>query len=166
MTNTSPEGGVSLVAVSPDGRILASVDRDGTVKLWNPDTDRQIGTTINATNMTKNGGFSVSQVAFSPDGRILASADGDGTVKLWNPDTDRQIGTTITTTNPGFGVSGVAFSPDGRKLTSTSGGTIWTWETTWLTDPYSALCPDVGAPTASEWAQAAAGEPQPAVACQ
>jgi WD40 repeat protein len=66
------------VAFSPDGRLLASADRAGTVRLWNPATHRPIGAPIQTG--AQNG---VHGVAFSPDGRLLASADGDGTVRLW-----------------------------------------------------------------------------------
>ena len=57
------------VAFSPDSKLLASADGDGTVRLWNPATGQPVGAPIQAGAQT-----GVVAVAFSPDGKLLASA--------------------------------------------------------------------------------------------
>ena len=77
------------VAFSPNGKILATADSDGTARLWNVATQRQIGTAI------RLHGPRVKGIAFSPNGKVLATAESDGTVRLWNVASHRQIGAPI-----------------------------------------------------------------------
>jgi WD40 repeat protein len=98
-------------AFSPNGKALVTADADGTVRLRNASTGRQINSL--STDDTIAGSFSV---AFSPDGKTLASADADGTMQLWNVSTGVEIGTPSAT---GIGlIHSVTFSPDGETLAS------------------------------------------------
>jgi WD40 repeat protein len=125
--STSPEGrggGPSLnaVAFSPDGKLLAAVDRAGYVGLWNPATQQAVGPPFLASSS------GVYWVAFSPDGKLLATADIDGTVRLWNPATRRAVGAPLPVVTNGS-VYGVAFSPDGTLLaTADTAGYVRLWD--------------------------------------
>ncbi|HEY5989242.1 MAG TPA: BTAD domain-containing putative transcriptional regulator [Streptosporangiaceae bacterium] len=53
--------------ISPDGRVLAAGDNDGTLIFWDAQTMRRIGKPIRS-------GFNTPRLAFSPDGRQLGVA--------------------------------------------------------------------------------------------
>jgi WD40 repeat protein/serine/threonine protein kinase len=103
------EAGVSDAAFSRDGQHVASVDRDGVVKVWDIQTGREVlGIQAHA-----------NRVAFSPDGHYLATGSGDRTIKIWDVDTRQSIRILQGHKDP---ITSVAFSPDGRRLASASGG--------------------------------------------
>ena len=110
---------IHSIAFSPNRSMLASGSADGTVQLWNPDTE-----TLQATlqGHTSN----VLSVAFSPDGALLASGSADGLVQLWNPDTETLQATLEVHIDR---VLSVAFSPDGALLASASAdGLVGLWD--------------------------------------
>ena len=182
-------GGVFGVAFSPDGKLLASADANGYVRLWNPVTGSPVGKPLPADAGASSGVSAVAfspdgkplpaatgpngvpglatAVVFSPDGKLLASADANGYVRLWNPVTGSPVGEPLpadpsTNADSSAGVYGVAFSPDGKVLASANlNGAIDQWQVQLFTDPYSALCADVGPPTKTDWNDYAPGEPQP-----
>ncbi|MBE9008546.1 trypsin-like peptidase domain-containing protein [Fortiea sp. LEGE XX443] len=114
------EGRVNSVAISPDGRTLASSSGDATIKIWNLTTGQEIRT-LNA----HSDSLLFNSVAISPDGRTLAGGSVLGTIKIWNIATGQEI-----FTFKGYSVlnGSVAFSPDGRTLASSStDNTIKIW---------------------------------------
>ena len=113
--------GVNGVALSPDGKTLASASDDGTVRLWDLATRKAVGAPL-----TGHIG-PVTSVAFSPDGKTLASAGADNMVRLWdlaNPN-PKPVGLTGHRSR----VTSVAFSPDGKTLASAGyDGTVRLWD--------------------------------------
>ncbi|MEH2353025.1 serine/threonine-protein kinase [Nostoc sp.] len=117
-TLTGHSDWIHSVAISPDGKILASGSCDTTIKLWNLATGELIRT------LTGHSGW-IHSLAFSPDGNILASGSEDKTIKLWNLATGKLIRT--LTGHPRW-VNSVAISSDNKTLASGSGdGTIKLW---------------------------------------
>jgi WD40 repeat protein/serine/threonine protein kinase len=69
-------GNIMTVVFHPkDNRVLASASQDGTVKIWNTETDE--------IRFLRGHMSWVNGVAFSPDGEWIASASLDKTVKIW-----------------------------------------------------------------------------------
>jgi WD40 repeat protein len=120
--DTGRNNGVNGVAFSPDGRLLATADSNGTVELWNLASGKL------AAALGADAGSEVNGVAFSPDGKLLASGYNDGTVRLWNPATGRPAGVLPADSEPGGNVRGLAFSPDGKLLATVhDDGTLRLW---------------------------------------
>ena len=136
---------VNDLAISPDGRLLASADSDGTVRIWNLATGQAHGPSLKADTALDGG---VNGVAFSPNGKILASADADGTIRLWDPITGQPLGKPIQVDGIGSsGVNGVAFSPNGKMLASAdSDGTIRLWDPVTSQPLGAAIVADLGSP--------------------
>ncbi|MEG4005324.1 AAA-like domain-containing protein [Microcoleus sp. Pol1C5] len=109
---------VNSVALSPDGKTLASASSDNTIKLWHLESQKPIATLTGHSN-------SVNSVAFSPDGKTLASASSDNTIKLWHLESQKPIATLTGHSNS---VWSIALSPDGKTLASASSdNTIKLW---------------------------------------
>jgi len=119
-TFTDPDSAeITSIKFSPDGKILATGDQNGVVRLRDMTTDQPVGSPL------VSGRYSVGMIAFSPDSQTVATGDlGDGAVRLWNADNQRQSKEPLTTgTNTGAdGVAAMALSPDGKVLATGNGG--------------------------------------------
>jgi WD40 repeat protein len=102
--------GVNCLAYSRDGLTLATGHDDGTVRLWDADTGRQLAVLTGHT-------APVRTLAFAAHGRQLASGDAAGDIKLWHLPANRLQTTLDGHEGP---VTCLAYSPDGANLASGS----------------------------------------------
>jgi hypothetical protein len=109
---------INVLAVSPDGKFIASAGEDKTVKLWSLPGGKLLKTLQGHTD-------SVYGLAVSPDGKILASTGKDKTIKLWTLPEGVLL---KTLQGHADSVYVLAVSPDGKILASASGDkTIKLW---------------------------------------
>jgi WD40 repeat protein/uncharacterized caspase-like protein len=81
--------GVSKVAFSRDGKLLASGGTDNTIKIWDVATRTELRTLTGHTS-------GIESIDFTPDGRLLASASDDGSTFLWDTKTGEHLLTLIS----------------------------------------------------------------------
>ncbi|OWK36118.1 M56 family metallopeptidase [Fimbriiglobus ruber] len=95
---------VSVVALSPDGRTLATAGPNGVIRLWDATTARELGSLPG-----HPGG--VTALVFAPGGRLV-STGADERVRVW----DTATGLVLYTVTHQTADLHVALSPDGRTL--------------------------------------------------
>ncbi len=110
---------VLSVAWSPDGRLLASGDDAGEVRMWNmPDGTLRY--------VLPPHGWKAFALVFSPDGKFLLSAKANGDISVWNAETGRPDGALKGHTG---GLYELSFGPDGKTLVSAGwDATIRVWD--------------------------------------
>ena len=111
---------VNAVAYSPDGTRLASASRDGTARVWDLGTGRELCTYRGHDNQPEDPSkdtnkLRVADVVFAPDGKTVASADGNQ-VHLWDPATGTQLKVLLTLEKTDKPIKALAYSPDGKSL--------------------------------------------------
>ena len=109
----TPGRTVNALALSPDGRAVATANSDHSVQLW----DRQTGEVLQT--LAPRFGFgaghrdAVTAVAFHPAGDRLITAGQDGQILQWNLTTYRLQ---KTLRQPGGPITAIALTPDGNTV--------------------------------------------------
>ena len=146
----SPHVYLSLT-FSPDGRILASGDRAGVIRLWDitsetlrrtildkrtASTDVWDDTPSELRSIPNDYLGDISSLVFSPDGNVLVSGDTSGSIDFW----DVESGSHLQTLHGYYGdMIDLAFSPDGNTLASATDDIVLLWEydpLSFTTHPY------------------------------
>ncbi len=106
------------IALSPDGKLLASVRALQPVQLWRLE-DRTLIRTLG------DGQDLFQDVEFSPDGQLLAASGRNGT-RLWQVDSGELQQTLLSRPgNDSVSPSKHAWSPDGAQLAQVSYRMVW-----------------------------------------
>ena len=114
------------MAWDPQGRWIATSDRDGTITLRDPRTGSPVRE-MDESHVV--GGRTTLAVAPHGSGSLLASGERDGTVRLWDPATGRPVRELrVPRAGP---IAALAFDPRGRTLAvGTERGPVTVWDLT------------------------------------
>jgi WD40 repeat protein len=147
---------VMALAFSPDGKMLASGDENGSIQLWTIGS-QQLERTRSLLEAPVGPARPVTAVSFSGDGTTLVSASADGLVRLWDPNS----GNLKATLRGRAGTTSVAFPPNGDShilATADQNGI----PVLWSTEPYQVkrrLCSGPSLLTPIEWSEHLPNEP-------
>jgi RNA polymerase sigma factor (sigma-70 family) len=112
----------TIVAFSPDGKLLASWGNTPTIRLWDVATEQQCSPLVAKASP-------VSHAVFSPDSRMLAAVGwNDKAIRLWDLASGKEL---PPLEGHRDSVLAVAFAPDGKTLASTGNdNTLRFWDMT------------------------------------
>lgn len=116
-------GPIWSVALSPDGKRIATGSEDKTAQIWDADTGARLGPSFEHTG-------TVWTVAFTPDGESLVTSCLDR-AQVWDISTGKPLGPPL---RHGGVVWAAALSPNGKTfLTGSTLGTarLWTMPDPW-----------------------------------
>ena len=117
---TNHVGSAYGIAISPDGRQIASTGADQLVRLWNAETGDE-------TSALRGHTHDIWSVTYTPDGQHLVTGSRNGEIKFWNPHSHSTQRTSLRL--PGNRCLSWKYSADSAQLATVhSDGTIHFWD--------------------------------------
>jgi WD40 repeat protein len=110
----------NVVAISPNGYLVASGDDKGKVSFWN------LRTGVKISEFSPHNDL-ISGLVFSPDGETLITASQDSQINLWDLGSGQLL---RTFTRHQDGIRAIALNPQGTVLASGSNDGIMLWDLT------------------------------------
>jgi WD40 repeat protein len=154
-----PGGGpIAAVALSPDGRTLATSTYDGVLRLWDWRAGRALGPPLESLHASDG---EITGLAFDRSGDVLAASGPSAGLRLFDVASRSPLEPALG--YPSTDNVALAFSPpSGALVTSASGGGLLVWNPVlWSDDRRSvtgALCDEIAHDlTAFEWRTLAPG---------
>ncbi|MDQ3652887.1 MAG: WD40 repeat domain-containing protein [Acidobacteriota bacterium] len=121
-------GAVNNAAFSPDGKRVVTASADGTARIWDATTGKQVGEELRERSETGDSSTSkpVNSAAFSPDGRLIVTASDDYKARVWDASSGERLVTLSGHKKP---VRSAAFNSEGTLIvTSSEDGRARIWD--------------------------------------
>jgi WD40 repeat protein len=108
---------VQAVALSPDGRYIASSARDFTIRIWDRATGALVHSLLTPTNRLAFGApeSSTPCLRYSPNGKFLVAGRGDAKLLIWEAPGYKLVHTLSGSTGP---IQVLAIAPDNKTCAS------------------------------------------------
>lgn len=117
------EGGVTALAVSPNGLLIATGGADAYIRLWDRGTEQMLVE-------MKAHDAAVQSLRFTPDSKTLVSGGADRLIRIWKVgDGAQTLDYQSTILAHDAGITAIALSPDGLTVASVSAdGYLKVWQ--------------------------------------
>jgi WD40 repeat protein len=116
-------GPLADVALSPNGKQIASCTGDAGVQLWDPSTGKELKT-LHQPNRQER----LDRIAFSHDGKTLAAVGAGKKIRFWEVDTGKETSIDAPVADLSD-AQAIAYSPDGKYLaTAYRSGIVLLWD--------------------------------------
>jgi WD40 repeat protein len=109
-------------ALSPDGQLVAAVDGQDRIGVWDVASGHRVMTFTGHVGHRTPYGLANVAIKFSPDGSLILSADESGKTFVWNPRTGQVLNRIALAPEPTgmYAGMGGAISPDDRLVVATA----------------------------------------------